>query len=72
MNLLVTCIMFVKQAFIFLTASSCAREGLGWTLLLRKSVGHWHRLPREVVESLPLEGFHNREDVASYRHCLVI
>ena len=30
----------------------------------KRAAKHWSRLPREVVESLPLEVFQNRGDVA--------
>ena len=47
--------------------SSCSREvqvGYSGTSIIQKCVRQWHRLPRKVVESLSLEVFNNREDVA--------
>jgi len=33
-------------------------------LFSSRGIKHWHRLPKEVVESLTLEAFKNRGDVA--------
>ena len=47
--------------------SSCTREvqvGYSGTSIIQKRVRQWHRLPRKVVESLSLEVFKNRGDVA--------
>ena len=40
------------------------QAGFEETFLLRNVVLQWHRLPREVVESLSLEVFEKRADVA--------
>ena len=49
-------------------ASRCARGGSGWILgefySPKDAVMHWHRLPREVMESLSLLVAKNRGDVA--------
>ena len=48
-------------------ASSCTKEALGWVLgniSSPKAVKPWVRLPREVMESLTLEVFKKRGDVA--------
>ena len=51
----------------FSMASSCAREGSGWTLrkyyFSERVVRHWNGLPREVVESPSLVAFKERLDV---------
>ena len=37
---------------------------IGDNFLSERAVMHWHRLPREVGESLSMEMFQNRGDVA--------
>ena len=51
-------------------APSCTRRGSGWILGIyfiffsERAAGQWHRLPRQVMESLSLEVFKNHVDVA--------
>ena len=40
------------------------RVDMGKNVFSERAVLHWHRLPREVVESLSLEVFQSRVDVA--------
>jgi len=48
-------------------ALSFSRRGSGWILgkdYSQRVVGHWHRLLREMMESLPLEVFNKCGDMA--------
>ena len=40
------------------------RSDIKKTFLFERAVSHWHRMPREVMESLSLELFENGVDVA--------
>ena len=40
------------------------RSDIKKTFLFERAVSHWHRMPREVMESLSLEVFKNRVHLA--------
>ena len=50
-----------RKAFI---TSYSIRLNMKKNFLSERVVGHWHRLPREVVESPSLEKFKNQVDMA--------
>lgn len=52
----------MKEEIVF----SCARGGLDqfyFFFSTERAIGHWNKLLREVVESLPLEVFKRYQDV---------